>query len=188
MSKVSFMKSNAASAHEFLGEIKASWNKAVESVLETAQTLKRAKEQLPRKEFLKLKDELEQHKIMSAATMTKLIKIASNAVLTAPENVHRLPPSYATLYEISQFGPEVAQKALADGQLNSSTRLRDLVDILPKRASKQMRSTQKSKRISISIRFSAPVGDVPEDLLQRLQDVLDEINAITDVKMTGLKE
>lgn len=188
MNEISYMKNNVASADEFLGSIKASWHKTVEAVLETAQTLKTAEEQLPRKEFKALRDRLQQDRVMSGPTISKLLGIASNEILTAPENIDRLPPSYATLYELTRHDPKVVARALDDGLVNASTMQKDLVHILPPSKPKKMKTKQKIERISISVRFSAPVGDVPNELIERLQSVLHEIEKYTDVKLSGLNQ
>jgi hypothetical protein len=185
MSEVSPVKQNAVFEDEFLVSIKASWNKAVSSILETAQTLKEAEEQLPRRDFLGLKKQLQQNRIMSKSTITKLIKIGSNEVLTAPENMALLPASYSTLYEITQYEPSDIQSALSDGKLSSATLRQEVKDALPPRERKKITAVPKTARVSIFIRFSADEGVIPQTLLLNLQKVLSEIEAYTDVKTSG---
>ena len=110
MTDLSEMKNNALSLDEFTVAIRASWNKAIESVIETAQIVKRAEDQLDHKQLSELKRRLNQQRIMSTPTFSKLAKIASNPVLTAPENLPRLPHSYATLYELTQYDGAVVQQ------------------------------------------------------------------------------
>lgn len=187
MNEILELQTNTLSSDDFAGQIQASWNKAVESVIQTAQTLKQAEIELERKEFKKLKDHLQQSRIMSGPTITKLLKIASNEVLTAVENLPLLPPSYATLYELSQHEPSIIQNAMKDGTVHSAIQHKELASLLPPRKKKQMSSKTKSERISVSVKFSAKVVDVPEELLQKLRSVIAEIKQKVDVKTTGLE-
>lgn len=188
MTDLSEMKNNAFSLDEFTVAIRASWNKAIESVIETAQMVKRAEDELDRKQLTELKRRLEQDRVMSGPTFSKLAKIASNPVLTAPENLPRLPHSYATLYELAQHDISVVQEAIEQGKIHAAIKHKDIADALPKRKSNRLVTHNARHKIRVSIRFSANEGEIPDALLQRLQDVLEEINEYTDVKQSGIDE
>lgn len=188
LSNLSEMKTSALSLQDFAVAIRASWNKAIESVIETAQMIKRAEDQLDRRQLGELKRRLEQERIMSGPTFSKLAKIAANPVLTAPENLPRLPNSYATLYELAQYDDAIVQQALEEGTIHAAIKHKDVGDVLPSREkrTKQVTITGTNAKISVSIRFSAENGEVPDELLKRLNELLLEISTYTDIKQTGL--
>lgn len=191
MNDLSEMKNNALSLDEFAVAIRGSWNKAIESVIETAQMVKRAEERLDRKQLNELKRRLEQARIMSGPTFSKLAKIASNPVLTAPENLPRLPHSYATLYELSQHETGIVQQALEEGTIHAAITHREVSAVLPpreKRESNQLTFNRAKSKITVSIRFSAEEGVIPDELLARLNDVLKEISDHADIKQAGIGE
>lgn len=189
MNDLSEMKLNALSLEEFTVAIRASWNKAIESVIETAQMVKRAEDQLDWKQLGELKRRLEQERIMSRPTFSKLAKIAANPVLTAPENLPRLPHSYATLYELAQYDGAIVQQALEEGTIHAAIRHKDVETVLPpreKRERNQLTFKRAKSKISVSIRFSAEEGAIPDELLVRLNDVLKEISDYADIKQAGI--
>lgn len=189
MTDLSEIKNNALSLDEFAIAIRGSWNKAIESVIETAQMVKRAEDQLDRKQLSELKRYLEQERVMSGPTFSKLAKIASSPVLTAPENLPRLPHSYATLYELSQHESNIIQKALEDGTIHAAITHREVSTVLPqreKRESNQLTFNRAKSMISVSIRFSAEEGVIPDELLVRLYDLLKEIGEYADIKQAGI--
>ena len=188
MPNLSEMKNNTLSLDEFTVAICASWNKAIESVIETAQMVNRAEEELDRKQLKQLKQRLEQDRVMSGPTFSKLAKIASNPVLTAPENLSRLPHSYATLYELSQHDTAAVQKALEQGKIHAAIKHKEIADALPRRKPNRLVTHGSTDKIRVAIRFSANDGDIPEDLLRRLHDVLEEISNYTDVNQSGIDE
>lgn len=189
MNDLSEMKTNALSLDEFTVAIRASWNKAIESVIETAQMVKRAEDQLDHKQLSELKRRLNQQRIMSTPTFSKLAKIASNPVLTAPENLPRLPHSYATLYELAQYDDAIVQEALEEGTIHAAIKHKDVENVLPpreKRERNQLTFNRAKSKISVSIRFSAEEGAIPDELLVRLNDVLKEISDYADIKQAGI--
>lgn len=186
MSDLSKMKNSPMSVDEFSFAIQGSWNKAIESVIETAQMVKRAEDQLDRRDLAQLKRRLEQDRIMSGPTFSKLAKIAANAVLTAPDNLPRLPPSYATLYELAQHDEKEVQDALDRGALHAAIKNREILNVFPKRASGRMTMNTSQDKLTVAVKFTAVRGTVPDDLLQRLNDVLSEIDQFVDVHFSGL--
>lgn len=180
------MQSDTWSLDEFTDAIRGSWNKAIQSVIDTAQMVKRAEDQLGRKQLNELKRRLEQDRIMSGPTFSKLAKIASNPVLTEPDNIHLLPPSYATLYELAQYDTKVIQDALSGGSIHAAIKHKDLSSILPKRAPNRIVKSTVQSKVSVSIRFSADQQDIPDELLERLKDVLTEISRYVEIKQSGI--
>lgn len=189
MNDLSEMKPNALSLDEFTVAIRASWNKAIESVIETAQMVKRAEDQLDHKQLSELKRRLNQQRIMSTPTFSKLAKIASNPVLTASENLPRLPHSYATLYELAQYDDAIVQEALEKGTIHSAITHKDVENVLPpreKRDRNQLKFKHGKSKTTVSIRFTAEEGVMPDELMARLNDLLKEIGQFADIKKTGL--
>lgn len=188
MTDLSKMKNSTMSVDEFSFAIQGSWNKAIGSVIETAQMVKRAEEELDRRQLAQLKRRLEQDRIMSGPTFSKLAKIAANHVLTAPDNLTRLPPSYATLYELAQHDEKEVQDALDQGKLHAAIKNREILDVFPKRASGRLTMNNAQSKLTVAVKFSADWGTIPDDLLQRLNDVLSEIDQFADVHCTGLSK
>ena len=187
MSNLSKMKNFDQSPEGFSGAIRTSWNKAIESVIATAKLVKQAEEQLDRRQLSELKRRLEQDRIMSSPTFSKLAKIASNAVLTAPENLPRLPTSYATLYELTHHDLNDVQDALDQGKLHAAIKNREILDVFPKRAPARLVSTStKTAARKVSIRFVEDAEHIPDELLLRLSDILKEIEQYVDVQSKGL--
>ena len=77
--------------------ITASWRKVASSIIETGRLLLDAEQQLDRAGFTALRKHLVENCIMSESVISKLLGIARNSVLSAPENISLLPASYATL-------------------------------------------------------------------------------------------
>ena len=186
MNDILKIKNNELSINSFAVAIRGSWNKAIESVIDTAQMVKRAEDQLDRKQLNELKRHLEQERIMSGPTFSKLAKIASNPVLINPENMPLLPPSYATLYELAQYDTSVIQDALSQGSIHAAIKHKDVSNLLPKRPPNRLRKTTLGSKVSVSIHFSSDKKDIPNELLERLKDVLKDINKYVEIKQSGI--
>jgi hypothetical protein len=180
------MAHNQLMIDDFTLEISRSWNKAIESIINTSKTIERAENQLDRASLNALKRRLEQDRIMSNSTFSKLAKIASNPVLTSPQNMQKLPRSYATLYEIAQHDTKVVQDAIDQGKLHAAIMLKDISAILPNRPPNRIITKNVNSKISVSIRFSANDGDIPHALLSRLHEVLTEIEDYAVVNQSGI--
>lgn len=178
-------QSSTLSLDDFTSAIRGSWNKAIESVMETARMVQRAERTLSRKDLNALKQRLEQQRVMSGPTFSKLAKIAAHPVLSSPENLSLLPPSYATLYELAQHDAYEVEKALQQGKIHAAIKHRDVSSILPKRAPNRLTTRTGTRKITISVKFTAQVGDIPDNLITELHDVLTKIDTYTDVKLSG---
>lgn len=196
MSEISHEKINVVSRNEIFLSVKASWNKAIESILETVRTLSAAKEQMGDTEFKKLRRQLIDDGVIADATISKLLKIGENPALIAPKNEGLLPPSYGTLYALHTYDPSVIEDALVSGKLTRWTMRKDVIDIMPPKPKKEkdeeakqegLKVTTKSERIDLSVSFLADAGVVPDRLLARLNKVLDEISEYVEVERRGSK-
>ena len=81
--EISHAKKNV---ENYLLSITSAWNKAAMSIIEVGRQLNEAHKNLTKIEFRRLRRELEDQRIMSKSTITKLKKIANNVVLTREEN------------------------------------------------------------------------------------------------------
>jgi hypothetical protein len=105
----------------YIGRIQAAWHRATESILEVGSELNDAKSALSTLEFRKLKTELEDQRIMSAPTISKLMTIASDNRLTSPARAKLLPPSYNTIYELTRVGDKELSDAFKAGVITPET-------------------------------------------------------------------
>jgi hypothetical protein len=106
----------------FAERVNALWLKGPEFFIEIGHTLLEAKEELSRDEFdalLKLRLDLD------ASVGRKLMCSASNPTLCA--HVHRLPPCWSTIYELSQVPHDTLEAAIADGRVNPKMLRKDAV-------------------------------------------------------------
>jgi hypothetical protein len=108
---------NTHTAEFFVEKITAGWQKAVESIIQTGKLLLQAKAELPHGEFGKM---IEPGKLpFTPSTAQRLMAIARHPVLSNPAHVQHLPPSWGTLYKLTQFSEEMLNKKLADGTINA---------------------------------------------------------------------
>ena len=105
----------------YLISITSAWNKAAMSIIEVGRQLNEAQNDLSKIEFRQLKRELEDQRIMSNSTITKLRMIANNVVLTREENQKYLPPSYETLYLLTRVEDDELEKAFVNQQISTET-------------------------------------------------------------------
>ena len=91
MAEISSLKISDDEVDHFAQNISAAWYRAAESVIEAAVSLRRAQDVLGKKQFTALRAVLENRRVMSSSTVSKLLVIAQNPTLTAPENIPLLP-------------------------------------------------------------------------------------------------
>jgi hypothetical protein len=99
----------------YASEIKARWQKVLESIFEVADLLKQAKKKLDQTEWEDLKDELP----FSDSVATKLLKIGEDKRLRKPTVYNLLPSSYSIIYEIHQLKDDELKLATKDGQIST---------------------------------------------------------------------
>jgi len=109
------------SVADYTDKISAAWHKATISIFEVGAALIEAKGQLSPRDYRDLTRDLEDRRIMSGSTISKLMSVASNAILTKPDYQNRLPPSYVTLYMLSRQEDDSLEQAIIEGQVTSET-------------------------------------------------------------------
>ena len=163
----------------YLISITSAWNKAAMSIIEVGRQLNEAQNDLSKIEFRQLKRELEDQRIMSSSTITKLKMIANNVVLTKEENQKYLPPSYETLYLLSRIEENELSEAFENQLISTETQRNNISNIFgyQKQTSSKINS---SSKISISI----PENLSKEEFFQ-LKIYLSEIKKISGVRINN---
>jgi hypothetical protein len=100
-------------------KIKASWQKAVSSILETGNLLIEAKAALPHGKFSKLFDKEIGDLPFGLDTAQLLMKIARNPVLANPDYSRLLPPYWRTLSILSRAKTKQLERWIADGTVTA---------------------------------------------------------------------
>ena len=163
----------------YLISITSAWNKAAFSIIEVGRQLNEAQNELSKNQWVQLRRELEDQRIMSNSTITKLKMIANNVVLTREENQKYLPPSYETLYVLSQVEDDELSKAFDDHQISTETQRKNIPEIFGSHKNATRKKNSNSK-ISITIPDSM---SKQEYLL--LNDLLNQINKISGIKINN---
>ena len=174
--EISHAKKNV---NNYLISITSAWNKAAMSIIEVGRQLNEAQNNLSKIEFKQLKRELEDQRIMSSSTITKLKMIANNVVLTREENQKYLPPSYETLYLLSRIEENELSEAFENQLISTETQRNNISNIFgyQKQTSSKINS---SSKISISI----PENLSKEEFFQ-LKIYLSEIKKISGVRINN---
>ena len=73
--------------------------------------------------FEKLCEKLQEHGIIKRSVMSMLRSIIANPVLMAPENRQMLPPSYNTLWTLTQLQEDVLEDKIANKELSPNLTL-----------------------------------------------------------------
>ena len=73
--------------------------------------------------FEKLCEKLQEHGIIKRSVMSMLRSIIANPVLMAPENRQMLPPSYNTLWTLTQLQEDVLEDKIAKKELSPNLTL-----------------------------------------------------------------
>lgn len=183
VSDISYKQEPDLLVDEFKVGIVASWRKVASSIIETARLLLQAEEQLDRAGFTAIRKHLVDNGIMSETVISKLLKIARNAVLSAPDNVPLLPGSYATLYVLAGKDPAEVQSALSDGRITPLTQLKDVTDLFP---TAQATVQKGSTSASILVVVQSDLSNVPTDKVIALKASLDALKQHVSVQVKGL--
>jgi hypothetical protein len=164
--------------------IAASWRKSTESIIETATLLRMADDQLPPAEYSMLRDHLIKNVGMSASVISKLKGIARNPVMLDPNYANRLPPSYATLYQLSKLEEPILEEGIKSGEITSVTQLKD---VHAKYGSLISKSRKKPEaKTTLSVTFTGDLVELDEELVARLKGILQEIESLITVNVKGL--
>ena len=126
-----------ASRKQWAKQIGESWQKSVESIIETGDLLIQAKEDLVHGEWQAM---IETDLPFEASTARKLKIIAENPIIGKRAHVHVLPASWGTLYELTKLDNELGegtlQKKIDNGDINSKTERKDVVKLLRTKSKK----------------------------------------------------
>lgn len=164
-------------------KISAVWRKAAASIIETGSLLIDAEQALNFDEYRRLVNYLVESEGMSASVISKLRMIARNPVLTKPENIGLLPPSYATLYRMTNADEDKLQEAFDAGTISPEVQLRDVEKLFFKKAPKP-----KAKiKVRTVIEIEACLADLPQEVQQQLPDAISTIQSRTKVKIREVK-
>lgn len=145
-------------------EIKASWQKSIDSLIETAQLIF---EYSLSKEWKNIQRELAVRNIMNQSVVSMMLSIANSPVLTNPENRDKLPLSYNSLYHLSLLEEKEVETRIKDGEINTSIRLEDIRALKKKLEGKPATTTVKN--ISLA---SIPKSDFEENKMQIVAELL----------------
>ena len=115
----------AVNVDEAVNRIGASWNKATQSIIETASLVLQYTQSA---EWIDIREKLIGQKIMSKTVISMLTSIAENPLLTAPENLGRLPASYNTLYQLSKLDGNLP-RVFDEGLVTPDLTFEDVLDL-----------------------------------------------------------
>jgi N6-adenosine-specific RNA methylase IME4 len=102
--------------------IAEAWNATRDSVIECGRLLIEAKNALPHGAWQRM---IETTLPFSASTAQRLMKIAGDERLTNPAHAPQLPPSWATLYELSQLDDGTFSHAVTKGLIRPDMERKD---------------------------------------------------------------
>jgi hypothetical protein len=112
-------------------EVGAGWRQSVKGILNTGTCLKEANEELDADEFEAMLSEDDLG--FTAPTARKLILIAANQTLCA--HVHKLPPHWGHLYELSKADDARLLAAIEDDTVHPEMSRQEAMDLVPARRS-----------------------------------------------------
>lgn len=166
-------------------KIGLSWRKTTESIIETGNLLLTAERSFNPSQFRSLTQNLTKNWGISPSVISKLKKIAGNPVLIDPTNIARLPPSYATLYEIALVDEGKLKNAISDGTISPKTQLKDVFAKFPKNArASRASSTTQAAVLTVSYRGGAEA--ISDEDLDELKGILDRLDNKMSVVRRGL--
>lgn len=189
MNKISHVKSDDALSDEIkqhAERIGESWHKAAQSIIDTGQYILDAEDSLSGDDYDRLKEHLISRAGLSGPTISKLRTIARNKVLTKEDNVRKLPPSYATIYELAGIKDRAKlTAAFVDDKIHPELERNEVKEIFsPKQPS--TKAPARDASMDIKIQLMPKAETIPEDVTEQLEYVLQELSQYFDVKATGL--
>lgn len=180
---ISYEQNVVSLVEQFQFGIIASWRKVASSIMETGRLLLQAEAQLDRAGFTAIRKHLVDNGIMSETVISKLLKIARNTVLSAPDNLPLLPASYATLYVLAGKDPADVQNALSEGQITPLTQLRDVTDLFPTQSKKVHKVAVPT---GIVVTVQGDLSDVPADKVNEFKAAIEALKEFVTVDVKGL--
>jgi len=122
---------NSRSVDEFVHVIRAAWRKGVDSILETGDLLRQAKDELP---FGAWEEMCATRLPFDKSSVERLMAIARDPVLSNPALGPLLPPHWRTLYELTKVDKKLGERTLAaklqDGTINAATQRPQVAELL----------------------------------------------------------
>jgi hypothetical protein len=183
IANISYEQEVVSLVEQFQFGIVASWRKVASSIMETGRLLLQAEEQLDRAGFSTIRKHLVENGIMSETVISKLLKIARNSVLSAPDNIPLLPGSYATLYVLAGKDPAEVQSALAEGKITPLTQLKDVTDLFPSTTNKVQKVADAT---GIVVTVQSDLSNVPADTIKAFKAAIDALKEFVSVEVKGL--
>lgn len=126
MSKIVAKRSNtnvSVEVEQLIKKITNAWNKAAEYIIEVSVMLNDLQNG-DKKTWSQVRDTLIERKIMSRTTISNLISVGKNKLLTS--NVEKLPPAYNTLWVLSTLEDQELKSKLKEGLITPELRLEDV--------------------------------------------------------------
>jgi hypothetical protein len=120
------------SRQEYANKFNGCWRKSVEAIFEASACLIEAKNDLDPHEFEAMLDE---DLLVSGSSARKLMLIAQKEVLCA--HVHKLPPHWGTLYELTKVEDARLLAAFEADEINPNMERKDAVALKPSRRSRR---------------------------------------------------
>jgi hypothetical protein len=120
---------NTRTADEWAKSINTEWQKPAESIIKTGHILIEAKAELPHGEF---EDMIEEKLKFGSRTAQRLMRIAEHRIISNPTHVSHLPPSWGTLYALTELPDEVLHEMLEDGTLHCEITRKEVDDVKAK--------------------------------------------------------
>ena len=116
---------NSRSWKIFADAINHAWRRSAWEFVECGRLLAEAKEELSPDDYAAMNSKLD----FNSSVARKLMRIAANEIICA--FVHKFPPCWSTLYELSQVPKDVLTAALADGRIHPGMMKKHAVALRP---------------------------------------------------------
>lgn len=139
---------NTRSWKTFADRINATWRRGAGDFIECGRILREANEELSRDAFNVM---VKTKKLdFDSSVARKLMRIAAADVLCA--HVHKLPPCWSTLYELSKVDNDRLNAAVADGTIHPGMQRKDAVALRPakKTTTKSMAKTAPPSELNLA--------------------------------------
>jgi hypothetical protein len=153
--------SNTQGWKYYVNEINNTWRKGAAVFIQCGHLLTDAKAELQRDAF----NAMVNSKLAFDRTVgTKLMAISANPILCA--HVHKLPPCWGTLYELSQLKDDVLKAKLADGTISPHMLRKDALALKPKKVG-ETASTRKTTSSQLGTAWTSASKDQRREFLDR---------------------
>lgn len=163
--------------HEiYAKEIKSSWSKCVEGIIETGYLLSEAKTKLSKNDYKRFRTTIN----FSTRTINRLLKInEDNRIKT---HVSHLPPSWGTLYELTTLDDKTFQVAVKEKKIHPEMKRSDVSKLKKTPVTSGEEEHEPSKQ-NFDGSIKACVVYVDEKMMSSLDDILDKIKNINGIQL-----